>query len=454
MFMSNKKIRLSTTQIIMFSFLAAIFIGSILLYLPISSADGKGVSYIDAFFTATTATCVTGLVTLPTASTWSIFGQAVILILIQIGGLGIITVISGFMIAVHKKIGFSDRILLRDTFNLNSLSGIVAFVKKVIISTLAVEGLGAVLYMTVFVPEFGAKGIWISVFNSVSAFCNAGIDIIAENSLCNYMTDPVINFTTMLLIILGGLGYIVWWDVVKVLPQFKAMGLKCFKKLTLHSKIALFTTSVLIFIGALLIFIFEADNPLTVEKNTIFEKIQFSLFQSVTTRTAGFATVPQESLTNGASFVSLVLMFIGGSPVGTAGGVKTVTVAVLFAVVISTARNQNETQLFNRSLSKKAVSKAVSVCGMSFIIMLCSTLMLSLVSDASALDIIYETVSATATVGLTRNLTPDLDFWGKIVIICTMYLGRIGPISLALALGTKKENRNIIKNPVEEISIG
>ena len=452
--MSKKKIRLSTTQIIMLSFAAAVFIGSILLYLPVSTADGKGVSYIDALFTATTATCVTGLVTLPTASAWSVFGQAVILVLIQIGGLGVITVVSGFMIALHKKIGFSDRLLLQDAFNLNSLSGIVAFVKKVIIATLAVEAVGAVLYMTVFIPEFGARGIWISVFNSVSAFCNAGIDIIAENSLCNYMTNPVINFTTMLLVVLGGLGYIVWWDIIKVLPQIKSRGFRCFKRLTLHSKIVLLTTFVLIFGGALLIFIFEADNPLTVEKNTLFEKMQFSLFQSVTTRTAGFATVPQENLSNGASFVSLVLMFIGGSPAGTAGGIKTVTATVLFAVVLSTVRNQNETVLFNRALPKKAVSKAVSVCGMSFIIMLCSTLMLSLVSDASALDIIYETVSATATVGLTRNLTATLDLWGKIIIICTMFLGRIGPISLAFAFATKKENRNIIKNPVEEISIG
>ncbi len=452
--MNKKKFTVSTTWMIMFSFIATIFAGSILLYLPISTADGIGVSYIDALFTATTATCVTGLVTLPTVSTWSIFGQAIILMLIQIGGLGVITVISGFMIAVHKKISFSDRLLLQDAFNLNSLSGIVAFVKRVITGTLAVEGIGAVLYMSVFVPEFGAKGIWISIFNSVSAFCNAGIDIIAENSLCNYITNPVINFTTMLLIILGGLGYIVWWDVIRVLTQIKKHGLKCFKRLTLHSKIVLWTTFILIFGGAFLIFLFEAGNPFTVGNNTAFEKLQFSLFQSVTTRTAGFATVPQENLTNGASFVSLVLMFIGGSPVGTAGGIKTVTAVVLFAAVMSTIQNQNETELFNRTLPKKAINKAVSVCGMSFIIMLCSTLLLSLVYDASALDIIYETVSATATVGLTRNLTPNLDLWGKIIIICTMYLGRIGPISLAFAFSTRKENRNIIKNPVEEISIG
>lgn len=452
--MNKKKFALSTTWIIVLSFLVAIFIGSILLYLPISTADGKGVSYLDALFTSTTATCVTGLVTLPTASTWSIFGQIVLLILIQIGGLGVVTVVSGFMISLNKKFSFKDRLLLQDTFNLNSLSGIVAFVKKVIKGTLIVEGIGAALYMTVFVPEFGAKGIWISVFNSVSAFCNAGIDIIAENSLCSYMTNPVINFTTMLLIILGGIGYIVWWDVIRVAGLTKQYGIKSLKKLTLHSKIAISTTLLLIFGGALIVFIFEADNPLTIKDSSLFEKLQFSLFQSVTTRTAGFATVPQENLTNGASFISLVMMFIGGSPVGTAGGIKTVTAAVVFATVMSTIKNRNETELFNRTLPQKAISKAVAVCGMSFVIMLLSTFLLTLVCDAPALDILYETVSATATVGLTRNLTASLNSWGKIIIIGTMYLGRIGPISLAFAFGTRKENKNIIRNPVEEISIG
>lgn len=452
--MKKKKITFSTTWMIMLSFLVVIFIGSILLYMPVSTAGNAEVSYLDALFTATTATCVTGLVTLPTVSTWSVFGQAVILVLIQIGGLGVITVISGFMIAVHKKISFSDRLLIQDAFNLNSLSGIVAFVRKVIVGTLVVEGIGAILYMTVFVPEFGVKGIWISVFNSVSAFCNAGIDIIAENSLCSYITNPVINFTTMFLIILGGLGYIVWWDVIRITAQVKSCGLRCLRRLTLHSKIVISATMVFIFAGALLIFIFESDNPLTVGERTLFEKIQFSLFQSVTTRTAGFATVPQENLSNGAAFVSLVLMFIGGSPVGTAGGIKTVTAVVIFAAVISMVKNRDGTELFNRTLPKNAINKAVAVCGMSFIVMICSTLLLSLVCDAPALDVVYETVSATATVGLTRNLTASLDLWGKIIIICTMYLGRIGPISLAFAFGTRKENRNIIKNPVEEISIG
>jgi len=208
--MVKKKIfALSTTQFILLSFLVTILLGSLLLALPISSATGDAVPYLDALFTATTSTCVTGLVTLPTVSTWSVFGQIVILLLIQIGGLGIITVMSGLMLLLNKKMGIGDRLLIQDSFNLNTMSGLSKFVKNVLFGTLIIEGAGAVLYMFVFVPEFGARGIWISVFNSVSAFCNAGIDIIAENSLCNYATNPLINAVTSALIILGGLGYIV-----------------------------------------------------------------------------------------------------------------------------------------------------------------------------------------------------------------------------------------------------
>ncbi len=452
--MKKKHFSFSTTQIIMFTFLAAILSGSILLSLPISSASGKSVAYIDALFTATTSTCVTGLVTVPTFSTWSTFGHIVILFLIQIGGLGIITIMSGIMIALHKKIGIADRLLIQDAFNLNTLSGLVKFVKKVLIGTFVVEGAGALPYMTVFVPQFGLKGIWFSVFNSVSAFCNAGIDIISADSLCGYATNPMINIVTSLLIIISGLGYIVWWDLIRVFTNFRTKKFRCIKNLTLHSKIVLSSTLVFIFAGAILIFIFEYKNPLTIEKFSLFDKIQVSLFQSVTTRTAGFASVPQENLTNATSIICLMLMFIGGSPVGTAGGIKTVTIVVLLASAFSAIRNKDEVTLFNRNIPKSAISKAVSVTSMSFIIMFVSTVLLSAVTDASALDIVYETVSATATVGLTRNLTPYLDMWGKIIIIATMYLGRVGPISLAIAFNMKKEKKNIIKNPTEDISVG
>ena len=452
--MRKQWIRSSTTHIILLSFLIAILIGALLLSLPISSADGKAKPFLDALFTATTSTCVTGLVVTPTVSSWSIFGQAVILILIQIGGLGVITIMSGLMILLHKKMGIGDRLLLQDAFNLNSLSGLVRFVKKVVGGTFIIEGIGALLYMIVFIPQFGAKGVWISVFTSISAFCNAGIDIIAENSLCDYALNPIINIVTSSLIILGGIGYIVWWDVLRVLRLRRTKKVRFFRALTLHSKIAITATLILILAGAGLIFAFEYNNPQTIKDYTLLQKIEVSLFQSVTTRTAGFATVPQENLTNASAFVCLFLMFIGGSPVGTAGGIKTVTFAVLVASAFASVRNKENTEVFGRQLTKQAVSKAVAVTCMSFIIMFTSTVFLSAVTEANALDIIYETVSATATVGLTRNFTASLGSIGKFIIIVTMYLGRVGPISLAVAFKRSKDNQNIIRNPIEEISVG
>lgn len=448
------RISLSTTQTILLSFLLAILFGSALLALPVSSADGYAVPYIDALFTATTSICVTGLVTVPTFSTWSLFGQIVILFLIQIGGLGVVTIMSGLMISLHRRIGIKDRMLIQDAFNLNTLSGMVKFIRKVIAGTFLVEGIGALLYMTVFVPEFGVKGVWISLFNAVSAFCNAGMDVISENSLYAYVHNPVINIVTILLIVFGGIGYIVWWDLVNALKNAKRQKRKCFASLTLHSKIALSVTGILILAGTVAIFIFEYNNPLTIGTFSFWDKLQASLFQSVTTRTAGFATIPQEDLTNASAITSLLLMFIGGSPVGTAGGIKTVTFAVLITSAFATMKTQSEAGLFHRTIAKHAVSKAVAVVSMAFIILFAATLLLTAVTDADALDIVYETVSAAATVGLTRSLTSELNIWGRIIIIITMYLGRVGPISLMIALNTKKETKNIIKNPTEDISVG
>lgn len=451
----RSKFALSTTHIILGSFLLAILVGSALLSLPISAADGRSVPYLDALFTATTATCVTGLVTLPTYAAWSTFGQVVILVLIQVGGLGIITAMAGFSLLLHRKMGVGDRILLQDSFNLTSLSGISQFLRRVLLGTFAVEGVGALLCMTVFVPRFGARGIWISVFHSISAFCNAGIDIIGPDSLCEFALHPVINAVTCALILLGGLGFIVWWDVLRVMRELGKRRFRCFRSLTLHSKIVLSATAILIFGGALLFLLFEWSNPQTMAGKTIWEKLELSIFQSVTTRTAGFATLPQRALTDSSSFLSLILMFIGGSPVGTAGGVKTVTLAVLAAAALSSIRGRNETVLFGRTVSRATVGRAIGVVGMSFGIMLLSTLLLSFVTSyASAMDILYETVSATATVGLSRDLTPALSSAGKLIVTATMYLGRVGPISLAIAFGLRRESKNLIVNPTEEVSVG
>ena len=444
----------STTQIIMLSFLGAILLGSALLVLPFSSKSGESVDYIDALFTAVSATCVTGLVTLPTVATWSVFGQIVILFLIQIGGLGVITITAGLMVAIHRKMGLKDSQLLSDALNVSTLSGLAEFVKKMLLGTFIIEGVGALMYMIVFIPDFGAKGIWISIFNSVSAFCNAGIDIVAENSLCNYATNPLVNVVTCLLIILGGLGYVVWWDIIRVLKDVKRTKFRCVFKLTLHSKIVLVSTFALILIGGVSILAFEYNNPLTLKNYNFFDKMQIAFFQSITTRTAGFATLPQENLTNASAIICLILMFIGGSPVGTAGGIKTVTIVVLFATTIATVRGKNEVTLFQRNLSKQVTRKAVAVAFSSFIIVALSTILLSLSTDAPALDVVFETVSATATVGLSRNLTSSLNVWGKLILSATMYFGRIGPISLATSFNLKKENINIIKNPTEDVRLG
>lgn len=452
--MKKPRFKLSTSQFILLGFLLVILIGSVLLSLPISSATGKSVPYIDALFTSTTATCVTGLVTVPTVSTWSIFGQAVILVLIQIGGLGVVTVLSGFMIMMNRKMGIADRLLIQDAFNLNSLSGLVKFVKKVLIGTAVVEGIGALAYMTVFVPDFGVSGIWISVFNSVSAFCNAGIDIIAQDSLCSYAVNPIINTVTSMLIILGGIGYIVWWDVIRVTALRKRIKVRFFKSLTLSSKIAIFATFIFLFAGAVCFFILEYNNAATIKDLSLFDKIQVSFFQSVTTRTAGFMTIPQQDFTNASAIVSLILMFIGGSPVGTAGGVKTVTIIVLFSTAASVIKNKNDVNIFGRKLSDTAIRKAIAVTVVAFLTVCVSTVLLAAVTDAYTIDILYETVSATATVGLSRNLTPTLDVIGKIIITLTMYFGRVGPISIAFAFKGRNKNENIIKNPTEEISVG
>ena len=452
--MGKKKFALSTTQIILLSFLKTILLGSLLLWLPISVANGQSVSYLDALFTATTSTCVTGLVTLPTFSTWSIFGQVVILILIQIGGLGVITIMSAFMMMLHKKMGIGDRLLIQDAFNLNTMSGLAKFIKSVLLDTLLVEGIGAVLYMFVFIPDFGAQGIWISVFNAVSAFCNAGIDIIGESSLCAYATNPLVNFTTSFLIIIGGIGYIVWWDVLRVLRNRTARKKKLFKHLTLHSKIAIVATLCLIVGGGALIFACEYNNLLTIGNLSLFDKMQVALFQSITTRTAGFATIAQENLTGAGSMVSLVLMVIGGSPVGTAGGIKTVTLVTLLCSAFSTIRGKKQATVFHRTISGDSIRKAVAVVVMFAAVMFTSIILLSMTTDASTMHVVYEAVSATATVGLSKNLTASLNEIGKLVIIATMYFGRVGPISLAVALGGKGENQNVVSDPVEEISIG
>lgn len=453
----KKKIELSTTQIVALSFLLAIIVGTILLKLPISSKSGEWTNTIDALFMATTSVCVTGLVTKTTAEYWSTFGQVVILILIQMGGLGIISFTTSFILMLGKRVSLKDRLLLEDAFNLNTLSGLVKFLKWIFKGTFFVEGLGALGYMIRFIPQYGPKGIWYSVFTAISAFCNAGIDILGSDSLAQYAKDPWVNFVTMTMIIMGGLGFIVWQDCLGMVKQLCTKEVHpryWFRKLKLHTKIVLALTVSLILLGTAGVFILEYNNMDTIGSFTLGEKLLASLFQSVTTRTAGFLTVSQAGLKDSTAWLCLVFMYIGGSPVGTAGGIKTVTIAILFLAALSIIKGNENVTVFGRRIPQLVVRKSIAVVGVSVLVLFLATLLMTIaMPDASLIDILYETTSAIATVGLSRDLTGQLNVPGQLIIITLMYLGRIGPISMAIAINMKKKKSKIIL-PKEDVTVG
>ncbi|MDD4371526.1 MAG: potassium transporter TrkG [Anaerostipes sp.] len=449
--------KLKPVQIILMGFLLIILIGSLLLTLPIASKSGTATNYVDALFTATTSVCVTGLVTVPTVAHWSLFGQVVILLLIQIGGLGVITMVMGFLLILGKRVTMRERILIQESYGLNEMSGLVKLIARIFQGVLVVEGMGSVAMATQFVPEFGWKyGIWASVFNSVSAFCNAGIDIVKLDSMRSYVFNPVINFSIMALITLGGLGFIVWRDCVHIIKQLWKREIRMkdiFRKLSLHSKIVIVVSMVLVFGGAFLIFIFEYNNPKTMADYSLWHKIQASLFQSVTTRTAGFESIAQANLSEGSSLISMILMFIGGSPVGTAGGVKTITLAIVVCCVIAVVKQEKQVILFKRGIAQSFLPKAITIICVNLTVLLTSILLILISNDSNFMETCFESISALATVGLTKGLTPNLNDIGKIVIICTMYLGRVGPVSLALGF-TTRGNKKLAKYPEENITLG
>lgn len=444
----EKRFKLTSIQVIMVGFIALILAGTLLLMIPASTAKGESTDFITALFTATTSICVTGLVVVDTFSHWSLLGKVIILVLIQLGGFGVITFYSYAMLMLKKKFSLKLRLLIQEYYNLSSISGLIKFLKKVVYGTFIVEGIGAFLYTFTFVPEFGfLKGIWVSVFTSVSAFCNAGIDIIGPDSLIRYQTNISINLITMFLIILGGLGFVVWFDVVKAVKKMSKKHIslsKFFIQLNEHSRLVLNLTIFLILSGAILVFIFERNNPDTIGNMNIGNKILCSIFQSVTFRTAGFASIPQGDLTPSTCLIGFIYMFIGGSPVGTAGGVKTVTVFIIVLNAVSYIRNRDEAVVFSRRISKANVSKATAIVFVSMLITLFFIILLINTSDANLLDAAYEIFSATATVGLSRGLTSSLNMVGKVIVILAMYLGRIGPISMALFFTTSRPPKNDI----------
>ena len=411
-----------TERIMMTGFGVVIILGTLLLCLPVSSASGKGVYWLDALFTATTSVCVTGLVTVPTATTWSVFGKIVILGLIQFGGLGIMACMIMIFLVLRRKISLQSRKLIQDTYNLPVLKGSVGIVRRLLIGTAVVEIAGAICYSFWFVPHYGLwRGIGYSIFHSISAFCNAGIDLVGESSFAPFVTNPLMNVTTMGLIILSGLGFPVWWEVIEHVQDLLR------GKRTRKNLIRGFTG----------------------------EKVMAAFFQSITTRTAGFETIPQKNFTDGSAMVSMILMFIGGSPMGTAGGVKTITVALLIVLVTSYISGNHDTVVWGRKVVEENIRSAVVIFFFALTTALTATILLVAVSGHPLLDCAYEVVSAVATVGLTRSLTSQLPAAGKIIVILVMYMGRIGPITLAVALG--RRTRHVaadIQRPEQRILIG
>lgn len=439
--------RVSSVQIIVFGFLMVILVGAILLWLPISSAERTFTSPIDALFTATTSVCVTGLTTVTTAAHWSMFGKVVILVLIQLGGLGVVCVGIGVMIIMKKRITMKERLLIQTAYNLENIDGMVRVIKNVSLGAFAAEGLGAVFYAFVFVPDYGwIKGIWYSIFHSVSAFCNAGIDLLGDSSLCMYRDNVLINAVTMLLIITGGIGFIVWWDIKKTTSHSIHIGRykgQLFKRLSVHSKAAIITTLICIIAGAGLIFLFEFNNPDTIGNMNTGNKLMSSAFEAVTTRTAGFAAIPQELFKDATYIVLLVLMLIGGSPMGTAGGLKTTTLALIFFSVKSTVKGKKDTEAFGRKIGGENIKTALAVLSIIFAIVFLAIVILTAIEPFGLKDIVFETISAMSTSGLTRGITPMLSTAGKAIICIVMFAGRIGPISLVMAFNIRRKKENM-----------
>lgn len=455
---SLKKHGLSTMQILAIGFLGTILLGGALLSLPVCNQEP--IKFLDAFFTATTAVCVTGLVTIVPATQFTLLGKVILLILIQIGGLGIIACMTCFFVLLKKKITVRERVVIQETYNMQGLSGMREFVSRIIKSTFIIEGFGAILYAFQFVPEYGmAKGIWYSIFHSVSAFCNAGIDILGNGSLTKYVNNPIINFTTMFLIVMGGLGFPVWYDVAnnfKIVMQKKQAKKRLFTKLTLHSKIVLVMTGIMIVFGTVFVLLLEFNNPDTIGNMTFGEKLMSSVFHSISTRTAGFASVSQSAFKPATKFLTTIWMFIGGSPCGTAGGVKTTTIAMLLLTCINVIYGKKDTECFGRKIPVENFRTGFSVVMVAFGFLIAGMVLLTtLEPQQDFLDLLYEAVSAIGTVGLTADLTPNLGNASKVIIMCMMYIGRLGPVTIALVFGTRKSMKERVRElPEQRIMVG
>ncbi len=437
-------------KIIALGFFILILLGTLLLMLPWASRDGKSVGLLTALFTSTSASCVTGLVVVDTYTQWSLFGQLVILGLIQIGGLGFMTILTLFSMLLRRKIGLTERTLLRESINTMYIGGIVRLTRKILLGTLLFEGLGALLLSTRFIPKMGwLDGIFNAIFTSVSAFCNAGFDLMGRyeqySSFVTMQNDTVINFTLMALIIIGGIGFFVWDDI-----QINKLH---FKKYKLHTKLVLSTTAALIILGTIAFLILERHSP-TMENMTLWQRIQASMFCAVTPRTAGFNTVNTADLSSGSKLLTVVLMFIGGSPGSTAGGIKTTTFAIVIICVWANLRNKSGANAFKRRLESSALSQATSVITINAFLALSACLLIAAAQPELVLsDIMIEAFSAIGTVGMSTGITRDLETFSRLLLIFLMYCGRVGSLSFAL-LFTGNKAKSTLQMPQEKINIG
>ncbi len=442
-------LRLRPAQMVLFSFVGVIFLGTFLLMLPVSSVDGKSISFVDGLFMATSATCVTGLSTLSVQDNLSVFGQVVLLALIQIGGLSIMTLYSSMAILLGRSMRMKDRIIMQDLLDVSSLEELFAMIVNIIKYTFLIELWGGIVLTIAFTFEgfeFG-KALYYGFFHSISAFCNAGFSLF-NNSLESYAGSPLVNGTIAILIILGGLGFIVLKELSEVITKGKKLV-----RLGLHSKIVIVTTIVLTVAGTLFIFFGEFLNAL--DSYTLWEKMQISFFQSVTLRTAGFNTIPLTNLHKYTIYMMTLFMFIGGSPGSTAGGVKTTTLAILFYSIKSTLKGDKKVTVLDRRIPSPMVVRATALMFIS--ILITSTFILILMKlepEQSFLPIFFEVISASGTVGLTLGITPYLSMMGKIAVSLLMLIGRIGPLTLILAIGQRNRDKGKMDYPDGRIMIG
>ena len=460
--LANIRKRLSPAQIIVLSFLLIIIFGGIMLSLSISHSDEVDITIIDAFFTSVSAVCVTGLVTHTTAAAWSIFGKIVILLLIQIGGLSIITIFTFFMMNIGRKISLKSRLTIQATFNNSTPGGMVRMVSMVIKGTFICELVGAAFLFICFLRRgvIWYKAIFYGIFHSVSAFCNAGFDIIGDESLMPFAGDFSFNIIIMALIIIGGIGFMVWREIADRVRFTLSKHTKQKVRFSLHAKLVLITTGILLLLGTLIFLAVEYNNPQTLGNMPLPQKILASAFQSVTLRTAGFSTIAQGGLREASKLLSCIFMIIGGSPGGTAGGIKTVTIAIILCSVWSIIKNRKKIIVFERTITVSTLQKALTIVVLMLTLWFAGVATLSIVEVESAFphsisDILYEVSSALSTAGISTGVTPHLSNVSKFVLMLCMFAGRLGPITLIISLPHNVQAPDdVIGYPEEDVMIG